>query len=296
VGGGILEAQVEQLAAQLITEQRAALQAFSFSGKDAANMDAICGGWVVVLVEWIDPSQAETREVLAGLQAAIEARQKAWLVTVFADTQANTAHALIRCDGQVCGALPGEVSLEAVMESRLPHPLETGGRTVMVEPVQIDGAAYIFGAGHVSHSLAEFTHAVGFWTVVLDDRAEYANRARFPLADEIVVLPSFADAFAGLPIDRDSSIVIVTRGHLNDREVLTQALKTNAGYIGMIGSRHKCELIYQDLRRQGFTEADLQRVHGPVGLPIEAETPEEIGVSIVAEMIQARAKLRKETY
>jgi xanthine dehydrogenase accessory factor len=72
---------------------------------------------------------------------------------------------------------------------------------------------------------------------------------------------------------------------------LTQALKTNAGYIGMIGSRRKCELIYQELYKEGFTAQDIQRVHAPIGLPIQAETPEEIGISVVAEMIQARAKM-----
>ena len=94
-----------------------------------------------------------------------------------------------------------------------------------------------------------------------------------------------------ITVDRDSFIVIVTRGHLHDRTVLAQALKTHAGYIGMIGSRRKCGLIFDDLRRTGFTDADIARVHAPIGLPIAAETPEEIGISIVAEMIQSRAKL-----
>ena len=87
--------------------------------------------------------------------------------------------------------------------------------------------------------------------------------------------------------------MIVTRGHLDDLTVLAQVLKSDAGYIGMIGSRHKCELAFQELRRLGFSETDIQRVHAPIGIPISAETPEEIGISIVAEMIQVRAMLMK---
>jgi len=96
-----------------------------------------------------------------------------------------------------------------------------------------------------------------------------------------------------IEVEADSFIVIVTRGHLHDRTVLAQALKTRAGYIGMIGSRRKCGLIFDELRQEGFSEKDIHRVHAPIGLPIQAETPEEIGVSIVAEMIQVRRTLNE---
>jgi xanthine dehydrogenase accessory factor len=130
---------------------------------------------------------------------------------------------------------------------------------------------------------------VDFRTVVIDDRAEYANAERFARADRINVVPSFHQAFDGLDIDRDSFLVILTRGHLHDKTVLEQALKTDAGYIGMIGSRRKRDLIYRELLDKGFTSEDLGRVHAPIGLAIDAETPEEIAVSIVAELIQVRA-------
>jgi xanthine dehydrogenase accessory factor len=100
----------------------------------------------------------------------------------------------------------------------------------------------------------------------------------------------FTAALDGIEIDEDSYIVIVTRGHLHDHTVLAQALRSTAGYIGMIGSRRKCQLIFQDLLKNGFTAADIRRVYAPIGLPIEAETPEEIGISITAELIKARAE------
>jgi xanthine dehydrogenase accessory factor len=125
---------------------------------------------------------------------------------------------------------------------------------------------------------------------VLDDRAEFANFERFPEADTVRVLDDFEDGVDGLGIDADTYAVIVTRGHLYDRVVLGQVLKTEAAYIGMIGSRRKIDSIYRTLLKEGFTAADFQRVHAPIGLDIQAETPEEIAVSIVAELIQKRAQ------
>jgi xanthine dehydrogenase accessory factor len=295
VGGGILEAQIEQLAAEIIRSHSAVVRSFAFSGKDAATMDAICGGQVEVLVEWIDPANPQTVAAIRGLQAAVEGHHKVWLLTSLpSGADACAQHILVRADGTSTAPLPPGIICEEISEIRQPVQLPAGEQSLMVEPLDISGTTYIFGAGHVSRSLAEFTRAVGFWTVVLDDRPDFASRPRFPSADELVILDQFQDCMSKVAVDRDSYIVIVTRGHLHDRIVLAQALKTNAGYIGMIGSRRKTALIYEELRKIGFTDADLARVHAPIGLPISAETPEEIGISIVAEMIQARARLHAE--
>ncbi len=130
---------------------------------------------------------------------------------------------------------------------------------------------------------------VDFFTVVVDDRADFANRERFPSADRIVVPDSFAGAFGDLSVDEDSYIVIMTRGHLHDRTVLEQALRTRAGYVGMIGSKKKVAETFRALQEEGFSPDDLARVHAPIGLSIGAETPEEIAMSIAAQLIQVRA-------
>jgi xanthine dehydrogenase accessory factor len=114
-----------------------------------------------------------------------------------------------------------------------------------------------------------------------------------PEAEEVRVATDFDSALKGFAIDRSAFIVIVTRGHLHDKTVLMQALRTEAAYIGMIGSRRKRDHIFNALLKQGFTEADLKRVHSPIGLDIDAETPEEIALSIVAEMVHARAQGRR---
>ncbi len=124
---------------------------------------------------------------------------------------------------------------------------------------------------------------------MLDDREEFANRERFKEADEIKPLVFFENSFEDLDINQDSYIVIVTRGHVHDRTVLEQALRTNAGYIGMIGSKRKRNAIYKALLNQGLGPGDTDRVHSPIGLEIGAETPQEIAVSIIAELIAVRA-------
>jgi xanthine dehydrogenase accessory factor len=158
----------------------------------------------------------------------------------------------------------------------------------LVEPLRHGGTVYIFGAGHVSQRIAPLSESVGFETVVLDDRADYANRERFPEPIEIRVIDSFKK-LPELVIDEDSYLVIVSRGHLHDKDILEQVLKSDAGYIGMIGSRSKRDLIYEEIIRHGFKKEELERVHAPIGTDIRAETPEELAVSIVGELIKVRA-------
>lgn len=291
VGGGKLESRVEELALRMIAEKSATIQNFTFTGADAASMDSICGGQVDVLVEYIDQNDPCSQAVFNGLFQACETHQKAWLVTALDKNRGTTCHALVGMEGIVIGDCPAGLSVEKIIQFRVPGLLDLGEQQALVEPVNISGTVFIFGAGHVSRSLAQFTHAVGFWTVVLDDRAEYANQQRFPNADEIIVLENYDNALSKIKIEQDSFVVIVTRGHLDDQTVLKQVLDTDAGYIGMIGSRRKCALIFQDLRKQNVSEAQIQRIHAPIGLPIHAETPEEIGISIVAELIQVRAAI-----
>jgi xanthine dehydrogenase accessory factor len=290
VGGGKLEAQVLEQAAEVMKTHVATVNEFHFTGNDASTMDMICGGRVEVLVEWLDARSPAVIELVQALQALTDSHQKGWLVTRLQGNPENSEHALVASEQILAGELPSGLEVKSVRASRQPAMLKFQEQDCLVEPVNISGSVYIFGAGHVSRSLADFTQAVGFWTVVVDDRPEFANRQRFPCADQIIVPENYEAALAGIEIDEDSYIVIVTRGHLYDHTVLAQALRTRAGYIGMIGSRRKCQLIFDDLLKNGFTPEDIRRVYAPIGLPIEAETPEEIGVSITAELIKVRAQ------
>jgi xanthine dehydrogenase accessory factor len=158
---------------------------------------------------------------------------------------------------------------------------------VFLEAVLPDESLYIFGAGHISGSTAAFAKSLGFRVVVIDPRVEYNNPDRFPDADELIV-EEYGEAFTKLQVDDQSYIVIVTRGHALDELCLEFAVGTRAKYIGMIGSKKKIREGNQRLLENGVSQKQLDRIHAPVGLEIGAETPEEIAISIMAQVIQTR--------
>ena len=146
---------------------------------------------------------------------------------------------------------------------------------------------YIFGGGHIALTLAKVGKLLGFKIVIIDDRPEYANAQRFPEA-ELTLTEDFAKAFQELKVDKSSYIVIVTHGHKSDETVLEGALATEAKYIGMVGSKTKNQTIFSHLLSKGISQERLDRVHAPIGLNIYALTPEEIAISILAEIIKVR--------
>jgi xanthine dehydrogenase accessory factor len=152
---------------------------------------------------------------------------------------------------------------------------------------------YIFGAGHVSVNLYKVARSAGFDVTVVDDREAYANRERFPEAQEIVC-EAFDRAMARLTPGESAYLVIVTRGHRDDMRVLRWAVQTSARYIGMIGSKRKTITIFKELTKEGLPAELFERVHAPIGLDIGAITPEEIAVAITAELIAARRHVERD--
>ena len=168
--------------------------------------------------------------------------------------------------------------------------IDTANPGNFIEEFKLKSNAYIFGGGHVAYALEPLLRHVDFTTTVIDDREEYANPERYPNAERTIVCDTFDHCFDELELDDDSYIVIVTRGHRGDLQVLRQALQQPNAYIGMIGSKRKNRLLYDTLMEEGVTQEQLDYVHAPIGLKIKSETPEEIGISIVAEMIEVRAE------
>lgn len=162
-----------------------------------------------------------------------------------------------------------------------------GSLDVYVEPIVPVPVLHLFGAGHVGILTAKVARLAGLETVVVDDRPEFANPERFPEA-RAIHSESFAAAMAALKPNRRSMIFIATRCHEIDGEVLRWAIGTEAGYIGMIGSRRKVLTVFGRLQSEGIPASAFERVHAPVGLDIGAETPEEIAVSVVAELVAWR--------
>jgi len=166
--------------------------------------------------------------------------------------------------------------------------LEAGDGTVFfAEPYVPHSRLIILGGGHIALPLAEFGAKCGFSVTVADDRPMFANKQRFPWADE-VVCEGFDRVFEKLNINRSCFVVIVTRGHRHDLDCLRAVLPMETAYIGMIGSRRRVTAAFQQMREEGFPQEAIDRVHSPIGLKIGAKTPEEIAVSILAEVIQSK--------
>lgn len=161
------------------------------------------------------------------------------------------------------------------------------------EEMNLESRAIIFGAGHVGLALEPIIRSIGFQTIVVDDRKEFANKERFQNATQVIVADSYEDPFGSIETDKDTYVIIVTRGHSGDYHVLREALRKTTAYIGMIGSKGKIATVFDMLKADGFGESDFSKVYSPVGLNIMAETPEEIAISIAAEMIMVRAENEK---
>ncbi len=294
IGGGLLEAQVRDLGLQVFEDRRPVLENFAFTAEEAAGMCMICGGEVGVLLQFVDGSLHHNYDLYQNILAALRDRKRAWLITETPSAEeANPPPpCLLLSDGASMGRLDPRIAKTLIANVGASKATLTThqGKQFLVEALCSEGTVYIFGAGHISQELAPLTKHVGFQTIVLDDRQEFANRERFKTADEIIALNAFDRATDGLEINEDSYVVIVTRGHAHDKTLLAQALGTNAGYIGMIGSRSKRDAVYDALCKEGFSREEFKRVCSPIGLDIGAETPAEIAVSILAELIKARAK------
>lgn len=297
IGGGRLEADAIDLAGRILSSKQSAVHSFNLAGNAVASMDMICGGKGELLLDFIDAGDENNRTIYEAAENILERGEKAWLITVLGSVPGgggiSTQHCLVKTDKTHIGKVDCD---PYILEKLLSGPAKISihteaieGQRFLVESLRRAGTVYIFGAGHLSQRIAPLSENVGFRTVVVDDRAEYANRERFSEPTEIVDVESFRQLPA-LKIDENSYLVIVTRGHLYDRIVLEQVLRSDAGYIGMIGSRGKRDLIFKELINQGYGKEELDRVYAPIGMDIGAETPDELAVSIVGELIKVRAK------
>jgi xanthine dehydrogenase accessory factor len=221
----------------------------------------------------------------------------------------ESAKILVREDGSMIGTIGGgcveaEVwnAAREVIETEKPKHLTfnlgqdaaydngliCGGQlNVFVEPVLPLPHAFIFGAGHISKSLSKAASLAGFATVIVDNREAFANRERFPDAQEVYAA-EYEDIFGKLAINETSYVIIVTRGHRDDMRVLKLAIGTPARYIAMIGSKRKVLNVIRELEKEGIARSEFERIFAPMGLDIGAISPEEIAISVAAEMIAVR--------
>jgi xanthine dehydrogenase accessory factor len=239
--------------------------------------------------------------------------QEAALVTIVSTSGSTPreegAKMLVKPDGAIVGTIGGGTLEAQVIEEAIkvikqgkPRHLHMsltakeaeevgmicgGDLEVFIEPILASPTLYIFGGGHIALPLAKMSKLLGFKIAVIDDRAEFANIERFPEA-EFVLAGDFTESFPRLKIDQSSYIVIITHGHQHDELVLEWAVGTPAKYIGMIGSKTKVKATFSHLLAKGVPKEKLDSVYSPIGLEIGAQTPEEIAVSILAEIVKIR--------
>ncbi len=282
IGGGALEYRALQDGKALLAGGDPGLCGYELDG---GPLDMVCGGRTRALFQRLD---MEDRPWIEAARALLDEPRASWLLTALEGGRVRGVGVYDRERGLRFFSGVDETALTPFLRRK---PVFEDG--LFVEPLGRAGKVYVFGGGHVAQELVPLLGRVGFRTLLCEDRPEFATRALFPTADEIVELGP--GALTGrFDITADDCLVIMTRGHRDDYKILLGALATQAGYIGVIGSHRKAALTFEHLRRDGYREADIARVRTPIGLPIGAETPAEIAVSVVAELIAHRASQASE--
>jgi xanthine dehydrogenase accessory factor len=264
VGGGCVEADV----IEAVTEARARgpiIRTHHLNADLAGDLGLSCGGTVHIVVEPL----VSVAEYVQALEEAASA--SSGTLTTGLDWSA----------GPVKSFVAGPVEPHAATAALSPD------QRTLIERLALSPRVIVFGAGHVGRAVALAAHAAGFRVLVVDDRPEFADAGVYPV-EVGVRAASVSDALAALSLQADDAIVIATRGHRHDANVLERVAASAAGYVGLLGSRRKQAVVTQALQRAGVPIDALRRVRVPVGLPIGAVTPGEIAVSIVAELIAWR--------
>lgn len=317
VGGGIYEAKAIDLAQTFFTQYKnsdqksdyASIVYFDLRGNQMpTDMDMICGGELRLLIEYI-PVTKDTCALYEALVQAETARQACTLVTRVKiqsslenqalQSKIHTDKALLFAEESNSIDLNTQILPTAINAYMRKCVNKKTGNVLLDEHEYIfenlhkPYIIHIFGAGHVSYELAQITHYLDFKTIILDDRADFSNQDRFPNSVSLVLSSldkeCVDDYFSNNKLNSQDGIIIVTRGHARDRDVLAASLQTEAGYIGMIGSKSKRQATYDFLLNNGFNKEDFAKIYSPIGLSIGAQTPQEIAISISAQLIQWRS-------
>lgn len=284
IGGGRMEYTVHEAATRVAGGAVPVLTEFDMRGSGAdGDTDMVCGGIQHVLIERLTPDMTPMFE--QAMDCFLDGAKGVWTIDI-----SDPEHPIRSfIDMRKSSPPAGDIDFKAIMRRRITQLIQTTDKSVVIDPLPKCGTVVLIGGGHVSKEVARLASYVDFDVVVCDDRREFSNMDRFPMARSTHVIKDFRNLFQNIGQEEDYYLLIITRGHSYDQEALGQALLTPARYIGMIGSRSKRNITYSNLRDQGFTDADFARVHCPVGLSIGSETPKEIAVSILAELIAARS-------
>ncbi|MDO8927625.1 MAG: XdhC family protein [Bacteroidota bacterium] len=300
VGGGITELKVIQQSQCLLKTKKSGLFSYELHGEIFKGSESICGGNMTILLDAIPDLHIH---VFNQLKNSLEQRQKGVLLTLTDASDSDDVKIVrqwiveedLNLDQNIQDDIRpviSEMFRNAHSEAILAIPFD-GNKTLskgfsLLERILPKPSLIIAGAGHIGHSLAHLGKFLGFDVTVWDDRPEYANQNILPDAD--VVLSGTVDESLGqIPVQDDSYLVIVTRGHKSDADVLRKFIASNAAYIGMIGSKAKVtQMKTLFLENAWATPEQWSRIYAPVGLDIGAQTVEEIAISIAAQLVKVK--------
>lgn len=281
IGGGNLEFKVQKQAMTTMNTDEPQFVRVKMDSKEVASDGMICGGEVEVFLE---PIQKKHLELYRKLEQMEKNGKKGILIT---NLNGKLEKTLVDEDMTLTGDDINIWDKNSFFYKNINkiHPQTV--EDTLIETIHPSPLLYIFGAGHISQFIAPLANTIGFQVVVIDDRSEFANKERFPDAHELIV-KDFQEVFNQLKFSGEEFVVIVTRGHQYDRDVLEESLKRKTKYLGMIGSKMKVKMILEQMRKLGYDEEKVDNVYSPIGLSINADTPQEIAVSIAAELIKVR--------
>ncbi|GIW81427.1 MAG: xanthine dehydrogenase [Gemmatales bacterium] len=298
LGGGCVEAEVRQRALRSFSSGKTELHVFHLDDNYGWDDGLICGGRMSILAQPLLPTSTseEVGEYFRRLKELAAAGTGHTQAVVLADAPPPLQFGnryLFDATGNLvaqigAGVLPEVVTRHLTPVQQRPKPKVHDGIAYLPVPPRV--TLLIVGGGHVGEAVARLAAEVDFDIWILDDRERYASQERFPMAKRRIVgdIGASLQRLVAEAIDPSFFCVIVTRGHAHDEEALFHLAPSNAAYVGMIGSKRKKKLIYEDLMAKGIPEATLAKVHSPVGLEIGSQTVPEIAISIVAELIACR--------
>ncbi len=298
LGGGCVEGDIWFAAKMLLKEGGGpTITDYELNEDIAAREGLVCGGTMYFLIDPVLEPDAALPTV-SSIVDAYDGSPSVGVATLLKPAKGKGQigdKISIDADGQANGSL-GDPARDALAVESLRELIDYGrvktlntedGAQIFLEGYTTPASVIVAGGGHISKSLAPIVTMMGLRLHVVDDRPEFANKERFPQAESVVVA-DYAEGLTQLDIRPNSAVVVATRGHREDDRALEAAVRSPAGYVGLVGSRRKTILIYEELLKNGIPLERLQAVHAPVGLDIGAKTPEEIALSIVAEIVAFR--------
>ena len=299
LGGGCVEGDIWFAASELMKSGGPSqYREYELNEELAAEDGLICGGTMYFLIDPVYKPD-EYLDFAKEIDRAYQGGEPVALASLILPGEGNDskigAKLFVRSDGSTVGTL-GTPELderavakgtELMVHGKNEYVITDTGSEFFVEAYTTPPQLVLCGGGHVSNAIAPLARKLGFLVYVTDDRAEFANSDRFPEA-EMIVVKTPDEAFPEIPINPNTFIIVATRGHRYDNVALAAAAKTSAKYVGLLGSRRKIIMIYEDLMRAGISKERIEELRAPIGLDIHARTPDEIAVSIMAEILMFR--------